>query len=121
MGRHRGGSFLFWPRGYHWGMNTSITLQAVRNAIAAAVYVFAVTMVMQRVASLFADKPSIFAPMAALLLFMVSALITGSLILWKPAQLLVGGQKREAGIYLCVAGSTLVAVLAIVVLVLALR
>ena len=49
-----------------------------------------------------------------LTLFVVSALITGSLILWMPAQLLVDGKKRDAGMMLAASGGTLVVLLIIV-------
>lgn len=49
-----------------------------------------------------------------LTLFVVSALITGSLMLWTPTKLLVDGKKREAGAMLAASGGTLVVLLLIV-------
>jgi hypothetical protein len=67
------------------------------------------------------DGESWLAPASALLLFVVSALVTGTLVLWQPAKMLVDGKKKEAGAALCTAGSTLLGVLVIVIVIAILR
>ena len=100
--------------------DSSLTKQGIRNALGVVIYVAGVALLLNNAQSIFGpDEPK--GPLVLtmmLLLFIVSALITGSLVLWQPAKLLVDGKKSEAGTLLCVTGGTLVICLAVLVIVL---
>lgn len=61
-------------------------------------YISLVAILMFTVGKLFGDKPDppIVAPIAFLLMFVISAAISGALILGKPLMLYLDGQKKEA-------------------------
>lgn len=93
---------------------SSITKLGVRNGVLTMLYIGLVVTFMQNASRWFGaqDTPYLTGFMA-LTLFVTSALITGSLVLWQPVKLLTDGKKQEAGALLCVTGATLVAVLVI--------
>ena len=94
---------------------SSVTRIGVRNALLSALYDALVVTFMQNANRMFGaqDTPYLTGFMV-LTLFVVSALITGSLILWTPANLLADGKKQEAGAMLFASGITLVILLVIV-------
>jgi hypothetical protein len=81
----------------------------VRNGLLTAVYIGLVVTFMQNATRLFGtqDIPYLTGFMA-LTLFVVSALITGSLVLWAPVRLMLEGNRREAAVMLVASGCTLV-------------
>jgi hypothetical protein len=99
--------------------NARAALQGSRNGLAAAVYILLVAFLAVNGEGLFGGQPPPgwvwLAPAFGMLFFVVSALVTGSLVLWQPVKLLMDGKKKEAGMMLCGAGTTLVAVLLLVI------
>lgn len=103
-------------------MNYSpLVKRGVLNAFGVVIYVAVIALFFSNAQAMFGpqDPKGPFIPMMMLLLFVVSALITGSLVLWLPAKLLVDGKKAEAGTLLSVTGGTLVLFLAVIVVILA--
>ena len=94
----------FDPRIAKWG---------IRNGLLTALYVVAVASFIFYLPRSFDQQPNVMTFVSMLLLFMVSALITGSLVLWSPAKLLVQGKTNEAFSLLAVTGATLVILLII--------
>lgn len=76
--------------------NKKLFLRGLIHALALTAYVALVAFLMQNANNIFGKVEGMFAPMAFLLLFVFSALITGSLILVKPAMLYLDGNKKEA-------------------------
>lgn len=75
----------------------------VRSLIHAAgvfMYVTGVAWFMSHGESIFGEVESFLVPVFMLLLFVISASITGLLVLGKPIQLYLDGQKREAFTFL---------------------
>ena len=79
-------------------MPKKIIPQAFLFALGEGVYISLVALLMFTVGKLFSDKPDpvIVAPIAFLLLFVISAAISGALILGKPVMLYLDGQKKDA-------------------------
>lgn len=96
--------------------NPQLVKLGIRNALGVIVYVAGVALLLNNAQALFGtqgpDGP--LAPLMMLLLFIVSALTTGSLVLWQPLKLLADGKKNEAGMLLLVTGGTLVVFLVLV-------
>ena len=76
---------------------SSFTKQGARNGVLTALYIGLVVTFMQNASRWFGaqDIPYLTGFMA-LSLFVISALITGSLVLWQPVTLLIDGQRKEA-------------------------
>jgi len=76
---------------------STLVKRGVTNAFGVFVYVFLLATFFSRASSWFgeADK-NIVTPVAALMLFIFSALVTGGLVLGKPIMLYLDGQKKEA-------------------------
>ena len=66
------------------------------DALATAVYVLMVVALMQNAERLFGPDENFLAPVSFLMLFILSATITGGLILGKPILMFLGGSKAEA-------------------------
>lgn len=96
--------------------------QGVRNGLLTALYIGLVATFMQNASHWFGgpDTPYL-TPFIAMTLFVVSALITGSLVLWQPVKMLVEGKANEAGTQLIATGGTLIAALIVVAGVVLLR
>ncbi len=77
-------------------MKTNIIGRAVLHAIATAVYVGLVALLMSNAEQLFGKQENFWGPLAFLLLFVLSATITGSLVLGRPFLLYLDGKKEEA-------------------------
>lgn len=79
-------------------MNKKIIQQAFILALGEGIYIALVALLMFAVQKWFGAKPDpvIIAPMAFLLLFVISAAISGALILGKPIMLYLDGQKKDA-------------------------
>ena len=86
------------------------------NALGVFVYVSLVAVMMFNIEHIFGNKPDNFlAPVFMLLLFIISASVTGLLVLGKPIYLLTKGLKKEAATLLFATIAWLVAFLLIVV------
>lgn len=72
--------------------------QSFLLALGEGIYISLVALIMFTVEKLFGSKPDpvIIAPIALLLLLVISASISGALILGKPAMLYLDGKKKEA-------------------------
>ncbi|TAK96037.1 hypothetical protein EPO05_02680 [Patescibacteria group bacterium] len=79
-------------------MSKKIIQQAFLLALGEVAYISLVALLMFTVGKLFGDKPDpvIIAPIAFLLLFVISAAVSGALILGKPLTLFLEGKKKEA-------------------------
>ena len=67
------------------------------NALATILYVTIVATIMQNGERIFGNvDDNMFAPIAFLTLFVLSAAITGSLVIGKPSLMYLNGQKTEA-------------------------
>ncbi len=77
--------------------NKKIIVCAATHAALTALYVAAIASLMTYGETIFGEMPkNVFAPMGFLLLFVVSAAITGSLVFGKPLLWYLDGKKREA-------------------------
>jgi hypothetical protein len=77
--------------------NLSDTLRrSFVHAAGVVVYVAAIALLFFHAEGIFGDKSSFLIPVMLLLLFIVSATITGLLVLGRPAQLYLDGAKRDA-------------------------
>jgi len=65
------------------------------NALGTALYIIVVATVLFNSNKIFEQKDNAFTPMAALMLFVLSAAITGSLVIGKPVLMYLDGQKKE--------------------------
>lgn len=79
-------------------MAKKLIQQSFLLALGEGIYISLVALLMFSVEKLFGSKPDpvIIAPIALLLLFVVSASISGALILGKPTMLYLDGKKKEA-------------------------
>lgn len=75
-------------------------LKSLRNALGVLVYVTGVALAMFNMEHAFDNEPSFLVPVIMLLLFIISAAVTGSLVLGKPIMLYLDNQKKEAFIFL---------------------
>ncbi len=71
-------------------------LKSLINALGVLVYVSIVAWLLFNGEHIFDDKPSFLIPVFMLLLFIISASITGLLVLGKPVHLYLSGLKKEA-------------------------
>lgn len=79
-------------------MPKKIMKQAFLFALGEGIYISLVALLLFTVGKYFGDKPdpAIIAPIAFLLLFVISASISGALILGKPVMLYLDGKKKDA-------------------------
>lgn len=76
--------------------NSKLILTAVLNSLGVAIYVSLISLVMNNGDKIFgANDNEIITPIAFLMLFVFSALVTSGLILGKPLMLYFDGQKKE--------------------------
>jgi hypothetical protein len=66
------------------------------HAVLVVVYVSIVAWVMQHAQAWFGPAKTVFAPTAFLMLFVLSAVVVGSVVLGRPVLLYAEGQKKEA-------------------------
>jgi hypothetical protein len=76
-------------------MNRLIT-RGLFNALGIIVYVSAVSVIMQNGEKIFSNINEFVGPVAFLILFVLSAAVTGGLVLGKPVMLYLSDQKNEA-------------------------
>lgn len=92
---------------------------AVLNSLGVLVYVFLVSLFMNNGSKIFGQADNkLLTPIIALMLFIVSALITGYLVLGKPIMLFLENEKKAGLKLLAYTGICLVAILIIVGLIL---
>ena len=77
-------------------MNRPIIRQSFLFALGVVLYVSFVAFIMNHAEKLFGPEKSLLGPIAFLLLFIISAAITGSLVFGKPVMLYFDGKKPEA-------------------------
>jgi hypothetical protein len=88
--------------------NSKLIITAILDSVGVAIYIFLVALVMNNGDKIFgAVDNETFAPVAFLLLFICSALITGGLVLGKPIMLYADGQKKEGIKLLLYTGASL--------------
>lgn len=76
--------------------NSTLAKWGALYASGVAVYIFLVALFMNNANTWFGEEDkSIVSPIAFLLLFLFSALVTSSLVLGKPIMLYLDGQKKE--------------------------
>lgn len=71
-------------------------LKGLLNAVGVGVYVFFVSLIMRNGEQIFGKMDKLLGPVAFLMLFVLSAAITGSLVLGQPILLYVENRKTEA-------------------------
>lgn len=76
--------------------NKNIILGSLASAVGVAAYVTVVSYAMRNGEKVFGQANNFLGPIAFLLMFVLSAAITGALILGRPAMLFLDGQKKEA-------------------------
>ena len=77
-------------------MHKKILVSSLKNTFIAVVYIFMVSQVMQYGENWFGKEDNNFTPFALLLLFSLSAVIVGYLIVGQTIFLFLDGQKRES-------------------------
>ena len=93
-----------------------IVLKSFMNAAGVFIYVSAVAWLGFNSQTLFGKSNNFLGPLFALLLFIVSALVTGLLVLGKPVLLYLDGSKKEAFAMLFITLAWLVLFLIIIIL-----
>src|SRR6185295_17393679 len=66
------------------------------NALGTVAYVTLVATIMHSAQKIFRPEDTVFAPMAVLTLFVLSAAVTGGLVLGKPTLMYLNDQKKDA-------------------------
>src|SRR4030042_3800955 len=77
-------------------MRKKLLTQGFLSAFGEGVYVLLVALLIRNGDKLFGNRPSILGIVVFLMLFVVSAAISGALILGKPILLYLEGEKKEA-------------------------
>lgn len=77
-------------------MDKSLLVKTLRNTLSAAVYIFAVSQVMQNGDQIFGTQNNILAPFGFLLMFVLSASVVGGLVVGYPIYLFFDGKKKES-------------------------
>lgn len=74
----------------------NLHLRAILHALSVGVYVTFIAVMMQNGEKIFGKMDNFFGPLAFLLLFVLSAAITGSLVIGKPILMYLDNKKKEA-------------------------
>jgi len=77
-------------------MKNNLWLHALAHSAVLLAYIAGVAWIMQHAETIFGKMQNFWGPVAFLLLFVFSALISGLLVLGRPAYLFLDGQKKEA-------------------------
>lgn len=97
--------------------NKKLFLRGVLNSLGTVIYIIAVTTFLNNAQRIFGKEDnSFFIPIIMMLLFVLSALITGSFVLGKPIMLYLDGQKKEGVTLLLYTAFGLAVILALVIL-----
>ena len=98
--------------------NKKLVLLSIVSALGAVIYIVLVVLFMNNAQKFFGKaEDSLFAPIIMLALFVLSALITGSVILGKPVMLYLDGKKTEGITLLFYTIISLAVIFALVVLI----
>ncbi len=100
---------------------SEIFFRSFLNAVGVVAYISLVAFLLSSGEKVFQNAPNFIAPLFMLILFVVSATITGFFVLWRPIQLFNDGMKKEAFSALFFTLAWLVIALAIIVLTLVLK
>ncbi|MFA6171464.1 MAG: hypothetical protein WCW77_02925 [Patescibacteria group bacterium] len=76
--------------------NSKLALHSFLHSAGVLVYILLVSVIMRNAEKIFGKTDTFFSPVAFLMLFVFSALVTGILVLGRPAYLFLHGQKDEA-------------------------
>jgi len=99
--------------------NKQIVKKGIINSLGVLVYVFLLSLFMSQANNWFGAKDQdIITPVAVLMLFIFSALITGGLVLGNPLVLYLDGKRKEAIRLLFITGISLFVLMSIVFIVL---
>jgi hypothetical protein len=77
-------------------MKNNNVVHSLGHAALVLIYVSAVSLVMSHGSTWFGQKDTAFTPVAVLMLFVLSAAVTGTLVLGRPILLYLDGKKTEA-------------------------
>jgi hypothetical protein len=95
--------------------NKKLIKLGIINALGTALYVFLLALFFSQANKIFgAEDNELLAPVVALLLFIVSALVTGGLVLGRPILMYWDGLKKEAVKLLVYTGLSLFVILLLV-------
>ena len=89
---------------------------AALDSLGTSVYILLVSLVMNHAADSFGRLNEAVAPLAFIMLFVFSALVTGGLILGRPLMLYIDGKKKEGLKLLFYTGASLLILLILVFL-----
>ncbi|MDO8510349.1 MAG: hypothetical protein Q7S15_01865 [bacterium] len=81
-------------------MNKAIIMRSLASALAVFAYVLLIVLFLSNAGDRFGESEELLIPVFMLLLFIISATITGLLVLAKPIHLYITGFKRDAFILL---------------------
>lgn len=76
--------------------NSKLTLYGLIHALGTIIYIGIVAAILQNGGQMFGEGKSIIGPIAFLTIFILSAAITGSLVLGKPLLMYLDNQKKDA-------------------------
>ncbi|MFA5155139.1 MAG: hypothetical protein WC453_01775 [Patescibacteria group bacterium] len=101
--------------------NNKLFWRGALDALGTVAYVALVSLVMNNAERFFGTTKTVVGPIAFLLLFVFSALVTGGLILGKPLMMYLDGQKKESVKLLLYTGANLLVLLILAFAVLILK
>jgi len=76
--------------------NSKLFLYGLTHALSTAIYIGLVAFLMQNAEKIFGKMNNLMGPVAFLLIFVLSAAVTGALVLGKPVLMYLDNQKKEA-------------------------
>lgn len=81
--------------------NSKLVLTSLMNAVGVTAYIAIVSTIIRNGEKIFGKMNNVLGPIAFLLLFVLSATITGALVLGKPVLLFLEGKKIESITLFC--------------------
>jgi hypothetical protein len=96
--------------------DSKLVFYGAMHALGVLAYVSLVALFMNNAERIFGKKDNFLTPIIALMLFIISALITGSLVLLRPIYFYLEGQKKEAFKLLAYTAICLVIIFVLVIL-----
>ena len=97
--------------------NSKLMMLAILDSLGVVAYVSLVSLIMSHGSKIFGEKDTAITPVAVLLLFVLSALVTSGLVLGRPIMLYLDGQKKEGVRLLIYTGLSLFVLLIMVLLI----
>ncbi len=106
-------------RVYFKSMNLSnnYIIRPLLHALGVMAYTALASTILTNGGALFGDKPNIWGPITFLMFFVLSATITGLLVLGKPVTLFLEGQKKEAVTFLSATIAWLAIIISIILII----